>query len=160
MQNFCCTPLNGIENQIGKSNDDQLGKLITYSSALEARVAVWIVSEPRPEHTKAITWLNESRLNCMRWLAELDLLMAVDGYPSIADLRALRALNACDVSYWHETAKVGRAEHVRSARVIQTSTCSAMARASSTSMPRYLMVLSILVWPSRSCTALRLPVRR
>ena len=51
---------------------------------------------------KAITWLNESRLNCMRWLAELDLLMAVDGYPSIADLRALRALNACDVSYWHE----------------------------------------------------------
>jgi hypothetical protein len=36
----------------------------------------------------------------MRWLAELDLLMAVDGYPSIADLRALRALNACDVSYW------------------------------------------------------------
>jgi hypothetical protein len=37
----------------------------------------------------------------MRWLAELDLLMAVDGYPSIADLRALRALNACDVSYWH-----------------------------------------------------------
>jgi ketosteroid isomerase-like protein len=38
----------------------------------------------------------------MRWLAELDLLMAVDGYPSIADLRALRALNACDVSYWHK----------------------------------------------------------
>jgi hypothetical protein len=37
----------------------------------------------------------------MRWLAELDLLMAVDDYPSIADLRALRALNACDVSYWH-----------------------------------------------------------
>jgi hypothetical protein len=36
----------------------------------------------------------------MRWLAELDLLMAVDGHPSIADLRALRALNACDVSYW------------------------------------------------------------
>jgi hypothetical protein len=35
----------------------------------------------------------------MRWLAELDLLMAVDGYPSIADLRALRALYACDVSY-------------------------------------------------------------
>src|SRR5262245_45566910 len=36
-------------------------KLITYLSALDARVAVWIVSEPRPEHTKAITWLNESR---------------------------------------------------------------------------------------------------
>jgi hypothetical protein len=31
----------------------------------------------------------------------------------------------------HETAEVGRAEHVGSARVIQTSTCSAMVRASS-----------------------------
>ena len=34
--------------------------------------------------------------------------------------------------------------------MVQTSTCSAMARASSTSMPRYLTVLSIRVWPSRS----------
>src|SRR5271165_6604827 len=41
------------------------------------------------------------------------------------------------------------AEHVRSARILQTSTCSAMARASSTSMPRYRTVLSILVWPSK-----------
>src|SRR5467141_5150953 len=35
----------------------------------------------------------------------------------------------------------GRAEHVRSAQVFQTSTCSAIARASSTSMPRYRTVL-------------------
>ena len=37
--------------------------------------------------------------------------------------------------------------------VVQTSTCSAMARASSTSMPRYLTVLSIFVCPNSSCTA-------
>jgi len=42
----------------------------------------------------------------------------------------------------------------------QTSTCSAIARARSTSMPRYRTVLSILVCPRRSCTARRLPVRR
>ena len=42
----------------------------------------------------------------------------------------------------------------------QTSTCSAIASASSTSMPRYLTVLSILVWPSNSWTARRLPVFR
>src|SRR5215510_13036132 len=41
------------------------------------------------------------------------------------------------------------AKHVRSALVIQTSTCSAIASASSTSMPRYRTVLSILVWPSQ-----------
>ena len=37
------------------------------------------------------------------------------------------------------------AERVRSARSFQTSTCYAMARASSTSIPRYLTVLSILL---------------
>ena len=65
-----------------------------------------------------------------------------------------------NVRFWHKPAVGGRAEYVRSARVFQTSTCSAIARASSTSMPRYLTVLSILVCPSRSWTALRLPVRR
>lgn len=51
-----------IENQLEKSDHDHLGKLITYLSALEAKAAVWIVSEPRPEHVGAITWLNESPL--------------------------------------------------------------------------------------------------
>jgi hypothetical protein len=40
----------------------------------------------------------------------------------------------------------------------QTSVPSARARASSTSTPRYLTVVSIFVWPSRIWTALRLPV--
>jgi hypothetical protein len=49
-----------IENQLEKSNHDHLGKVITYLTALSARVAIWIVSEPRPEHVAAIAWLNES----------------------------------------------------------------------------------------------------
>jgi hypothetical protein len=49
-----------IENQLEKSNHDHLGKLITYLTALEARTAIWIVSDPRPEHIAAIAWLNES----------------------------------------------------------------------------------------------------
>lgn len=49
-----------IENQLEKSNHDHLGKVITYLTALSARAAVWIVSEPRPEHVAAIAWLNES----------------------------------------------------------------------------------------------------
>jgi hypothetical protein len=42
-------------------------------------------------------------------------------------------------------AQYERAEHVWSALIVQTSTCSVIASASSTSMPRYLTVLSILV---------------
>ncbi len=49
-----------IENQLEKSNHDHLGKILTYLTALEARTAIWIVSEPRPEHIRAIGWLNES----------------------------------------------------------------------------------------------------
>ena len=49
-----------IENQLEKSDHDHLGKVITYLVALEAKTAIWIVADPRPEHVSAITWLNES----------------------------------------------------------------------------------------------------
>ena len=49
-----------IENQLERSDHDHLGKLITYLAAFEAKTAIWIVSDPRPEHVGAVTWLNES----------------------------------------------------------------------------------------------------
>lgn len=51
-----------IENQLRKSDHDHLGKVITYMSNLDASIAIWIVSEPRPEHITAVNWLNESAL--------------------------------------------------------------------------------------------------
>ena len=49
-----------IENQLERSDHDHLGKLLTYLVAMQARRAVWIVADPRPEHVGAISWLNES----------------------------------------------------------------------------------------------------
>lgn len=49
-----------IENQLEKSNHDHLGKIITYLTGMGARSAIWIVSDPRPEHVAAIAWLNEA----------------------------------------------------------------------------------------------------
>ncbi|MFB6271391.1 MAG: DUF4268 domain-containing protein [Salinibacter sp.] len=49
-----------IENQLEKSDHDHLGKLITYMVSFDANVAIWIAADPRPEHVKAVSWLNES----------------------------------------------------------------------------------------------------
>jgi len=48
-----------IENQLERTNHDHLGKLLTYLSNLEAKTAIWIASDPRPEHEAALHWLNE-----------------------------------------------------------------------------------------------------
>lgn len=48
-----------IENQLNATDHDHLGKLLTYISNLDARTAFWITADPRPEHTQAVTWLNE-----------------------------------------------------------------------------------------------------
>jgi hypothetical protein len=49
-----------IEIQLEKSDHDHVGKLITYLVAIDAKTAIWIVADPRPEHVGAISWLNES----------------------------------------------------------------------------------------------------
>lgn len=49
-----------IENQLEPTDHDHLGKLITYMSNLDAKTAIWITSNPRPEHEKAVHWLNET----------------------------------------------------------------------------------------------------
>ncbi|MFH1598108.1 MAG: DUF4268 domain-containing protein [Patescibacteria group bacterium] len=52
-----------IENQLGKTDHDHLGKVITYLTNLGAGIAIWITSKPIDEHIKALEWLNETTPN-------------------------------------------------------------------------------------------------
>lgn len=49
-----------IENQLEKTNHGHLGQILTYISNLDAKTAIWISSDPRPEHMRAVEWLNET----------------------------------------------------------------------------------------------------
>ena len=63
-----------IENQFGRSDHDHLGKIITYSSGLNASTVVLICEKLREEHRTALTWLNTITNNTHNFFAvELEL---------------------------------------------------------------------------------------
>ena len=67
-----------IENQFGDSNHDHLGKIITYRTAFDAKVAIWIVEKAKQEHVEAVNWLNETDNGCDFYLLELHLIRIGD----------------------------------------------------------------------------------
>ena len=48
------------ENQLGKTDHDHLGKVITYAAGLGAKTLVWVSDRFCDEHRAALDWLNEN----------------------------------------------------------------------------------------------------
>lgn len=70
-----------IENQFGKSDHDHLGKLLTYLTFIDAKTAIWIAEDPRPEHINTITWLNESS-SASFYLIKVEAVKILDSAPA------------------------------------------------------------------------------
>ena len=70
-----------VENQLERSDHDHLGKVLTYLAQLGASTAVWVVSEPRPEHVTAISWLNDSS-SASFYLVKLEAVKIGDSPPA------------------------------------------------------------------------------
>lgn len=49
-----------IENQLYRTDHDHLGKVLTYLVNLDAKTAIWVTPEVRPEHMRVFQWLNEN----------------------------------------------------------------------------------------------------
>ncbi len=96
-----------IENQLERSNHDHLGKIITYLVAMEARAAIWIVSDPRPEHVSAITWLIEAS-SASFYLLKLEAIKIGKSHPA--------PLLTLIVGPSDETKAIGKAKHEFSER--------------------------------------------
>jgi len=61
-----------IENQLRKTDHDHLGKILTYISNIGAKIAIWISSNPRPEHERAIEWLNQANMDTYFYLLKVE----------------------------------------------------------------------------------------
>ncbi len=72
-----------IENQLGKTDHDHLGKIVTYASGLKAKTTVWIAGEFTDQHRQALDWLNENAVEGVSFFGlEISLYRIGDSAPA------------------------------------------------------------------------------
>lgn len=68
-----------IENQLGKTDHEHLGKVLTYASGLEAKIFIWIAREFTAEHRQALDFINENAAPDLQCFGVEIQLWSIDG---------------------------------------------------------------------------------
>ncbi len=71
-----------VENQLGHTDHDHLGKLITYGAGERAETVVWLARSFRDEHRAAVDWLNDISEGTDFFGVELELWRIDDSRPA------------------------------------------------------------------------------
>lgn len=72
-----------IENQLGKTDHDHLGKALVYSAGLGAKTVVWLATTLTEEHRQTLQWLNEATGESIRFFGlEIELWRIADSPPA------------------------------------------------------------------------------
>ncbi len=71
-----------IENQLGETDHDHLGKVLTYATELRAATVIWIAMDFTNEHRNTFDWLNENMAERFQFFAvKLELIRIDDSHP-------------------------------------------------------------------------------
>ena len=71
-----------IENMLGSTDHDHLGKMLTYAAGLDAWYCVLIAKEFRPEHKSALAWLNAAATGVGFFGVEISAVRIADSPPA------------------------------------------------------------------------------
>jgi hypothetical protein len=61
-----------VENQLEQTDHKHLGQVLTYLTVLDAKIAIWVTADARPEHVSAVSWLNENAASADFYLVKVE----------------------------------------------------------------------------------------
>lgn len=99
-----------IENQLESTDHKHLGQLLTYASAYDASIIIWVVTDYTEEHQQAIDWFNRNISEGISFF-----LVQIEVY-KIGDSDAAPKFNViCQPNNWGKTVKKSGAGDIVSA---------------------------------------------
>ena len=104
-----------IENQLEPTNHKHLGQILTYASAYDASIIVWVVTDYTEEHRQAIDWFNRNiSENISFFLVQIEVYRIGESDP------APKFKIICEPNNWGKTVKSsGTGDAVSATKLMQ-----------------------------------------